>query len=73
MYLLDIQSFIRIKGKKYGEKEEKFIDWCKLPSLVLTGMVCSDFPAYLGSIMNPQGRGYICPFQDNYYSLAFYN
>ena len=72
MYLLDIQSFIRIKGKKYGEKEEKFIDWCKLQSLVLTVMVCPDFPAYLGSVMNPQGRGCICPLQDNYYSLDFY-
>ena len=72
MYLLGIECFIRIKGKKYSEKEEKFIDWCKLQSLVLTGMVCSDFFAYLGSIMNPQGRGCICPLQDNYYSLTFY-
>lgn len=72
MYLLDIQSFIRMKGKKYSEKEEKFIDGCKLQSLIITDMVFSDFPAYLGSIMNPQGRGCICPLQNNYYSLAFY-
>lgn len=54
VYLLYIRCFTRIKGRKWREKEDKFIDGHKPQSLTLTaltGIVYSTFLGCLSSIL----------------------